>query len=125
MSFHNRFLSIGLIIAAAKSQEGFPAFEKFMTNSAAHTYLYHDSFAIHHMFVEYPLLRKDLWIIVGVNDAKSIPIKALVKAWDVMKNPENEKKHEQPIQKYLDLVKKCDPKYQIILNDIVNVLKSN
>jgi hypothetical protein len=76
------------------------------------------------MFLDNPGLRRDLWILIGINDPKSLPIKALTKAWDVMKNPKNEAKHNITIKNFLDLVSKCDPKHQILLNDIVNVLKS-
>ena len=126
MSFHNRFLSLGLIVAAAKGTEGFPAFEKFMTNSAAYTYLDQESFNIHEMFIEKQEIRRNLWLILGTQEFKnyrpSKALKALCKCWLVVKNKSNEDKHQDGIKNYLHLVEKSEPQYKVLLEEIIQAI---
>ena len=124
---HNRFLSLGLIIAASKTSDGYNGFETFMTKVCDYTFADDEALVIHELFIKYPETRKNLWVILGTQDFSnkkvSLGIKGLSKAWLILSNPKNEEKHEKTIKNYLELVKKCDPKYQIILTEIINVLK--
>jgi len=126
MSFHNKFLSLGLIIAAAKSSDGFSTFEKFMINPSNPNYLDAESTAIHQMFLKKDNLRRNLWIILGTQEFKnyhpSIAIKALCKCWDVINNKSNEDKHKLGITNYAHLVEKCEPKYKEILAEIIQAI---
>ena len=126
MSFHNKFLSLGLIIAAAKSSDGFHTFEKFMINPANTSYLDLESTSIHQMFIKKAELRRNLWIILGTQEFKnyhpSIAIKALCKCWNVINNKSNEDKHKSGIANYVHLVEKCEPKYKEILAEIIQTI---
>jgi len=126
MSFHKRFLSLGLIVAAAKSSGDFPVFEKFMTNIAVYTYLDEEAKSIHEMFGQKEELRRNLWLILGTQEFKnyhpSIAVKALCKCWNVINNKSNEDKHLTGITNYAHLVEKCEPKYKVVLSEIVQAI---
>lgn len=126
MSLHNRFLSLGLIVAAAKSVDGFPEFEKFMTKPAIYSYLDKESSPIHEIFLHNPEIRKDLWILIGTQQLRagraSISLNGLCKAWFILKNPSNDESHKETIKTYLSLLERCEPQYKQILEEIVTVL---
>ena len=128
MSFHNRFLSLGLIIAAAKTANDYIEFEMFMTKAEAYTFIDKEAFAIHQIFINHKKIRRDVWIILGTQDFSdkkvSLSIKGLTKAWFILDNPSNEARHKETIKNYMELVKKCEPKYSILLKEIVDSITS-
>lgn len=123
MSFQKRFLSIGLIIASAKGQDGFLAFEKFMLYPAHYTYTDEESSILHQIYIKYQDSRKNLWILIGNQETKKngvgIAIKAICKCWKVVKNEKNEKDHKRGIVNYLHLVENCDPNFKVVLSEII------
>ncbi len=127
MSGHRRFLSVGLIIAAARTAESFEHFEKFMLTISPHSFLDEDSRILHMMFGENSRIRRDLWVLVGTQQPQKnvVPriIKTLCKVWSVLKNKGNETKHDSSIERYIELAKKSNPDYKIIMSDIIKVLK--
>ena len=126
MSFQKRFLNLGLVIAAAKTVEGFSEFEGFMTRTYNNTYIDKESFAISELFRKFPGMRKNLWIILGTQKSSNVgssAIRALTKAWLIVDHHKNELRHQEVIDHYLELVKECDPEYRVLLIEIVNELK--
>jgi len=127
MSDNRRFLSVGLIIAAARTAESFELFEFFML-TVSPRYSQPESRIIHRIFVEYTQTRRDLWILIGTQQPqkKVVPriIQTLCKVWSVLKNKGNETKHDSAIERYLELAKKLNPDYQVIMSDIIKVFKN-
>lgn len=127
MPGHKRILSVGLIIAAAKTAESFEHFEEFMLTVSPHCFLDKNSTILHRMFGENPRIRRDLWILIGTQQPQKnvVPriIQTLCKVWLVIKNKGNEGKHEVPIDKYLELAKSSNRDYSVIMADIIKVLK--
>lgn len=126
MSVNRRFLSVGLIIAAARTAESFELFEFFMLTVSPH-YSQQESHVIHRIFIEYPQARRDLWILIGTQQPQKnvvpVIIKTLCKVWSVVRNKDNEPKHSNSINRYLELAKSSNPDYKVIMSDIIKVLK--
>ena len=127
MSVNKRFLSVGLIIAAARTAESFERFEFFML-TVSPLYSQQESHIIHRIFVEYPKSRRDLWILIGTQQPQKnvVPriIKTLCKVWCVIRHKDNEPKHLNPINSYLELAKSANPDYEVVMSDIIRVLKT-
>lgn len=126
MSFHNRYLQMESIVKAAKNAADLDSFVEFMTQSSAYTFFSQETFIIHKIFVSQPLIRMNLWLMLGTQEHRKISpgVRGLCKYYQITEHPGNKEKHAPIIRRYAENLIKCDPKYSLVLAEILEVFNS-